>query len=129
MLEQQIYRGPNLYGSKPMLRFMLGLGELEAYPTTRLPGFTEQLVALIPSLQDRRCSYGVPGGLVRRMEEVIWLGHVTEQVALELQVLTGTVTYGKTRGVRGRPGFYNVIYRYVEEQRSRGAGRSARGHL
>ncbi|ULH17796.1 cyanophycin synthetase (plasmid) [Deinococcus sp. KNUC1210] len=100
-----------------MLRFMLDLKELEAYPTSRLPGFTERIIELLPTLQSHGCSYGEPGGLIRRMQQGTWLGHVTEHVALELQSLAGTpVTYGKTRSVRGRPGVYNVIYRYQEER-------------
>ncbi|RIH77335.1 Cyanophycin synthetase [Calidithermus terrae] len=117
VLETQVYRGPNPYGYYPMIRFKLDLGRLEDYPTSRLEGFTARLVALVPSLQGHGCSYGHPGGFVRRMEEGTWLGHVTEHVALELQTLAGTpVTYGKTRSTGEREGVYNVLYSYREER-------------
>ena len=59
------------------------LEELEAYPTSELPGFTAALLALIPTLHEHGCSYGTPGGFVRRLEEGTWLGHVLEHVAIE----------------------------------------------
>lgn len=117
VLESQVYRGPNLYGYYPMIRFQLDLGPLEAYPTSRLGGFTDRLIALLPSLYTHGCSYEEPGGFIRRMREGTWLGHVTEHLALELQTLAGTpVTYGKTRSVQGRPGVYNVLYTFREER-------------
>lgn len=117
VLETQVYRGPNPYGYYPMVRFKLDLGALEQYPTDRLPGFTERLVELIPSLESHGCSYGRPGGFIQRMEEGTWLGHVSEHVAIELQNLAGTpVTYGKTRSTGEREGVYNVMYSYREER-------------
>jgi cyanophycin synthetase len=114
--EVRVYRGPNPYGYRPVVRVKLDLGRLEYFPTAKLDGFTDRLLELIPSLQKHGCSLGRPGGFVQRMREGTWLGHVTEHVALELQVLAGIpVTYGKTRGVRGEPGVYNVVYSYCEE--------------
>lgn len=121
--EKQIYRGPNVYGYEPMIRFQLDLGDLEQYPTSALPGFTEALTALLPTLHNHGCSYKEPGGLIRRMQEGTWLGHVTEHVALELQSMVGgRVTYGKTRSVKGQPGVYNVLYTYREERLGLAAG-------
>ena len=117
VLEKQIYRGPNVHGYEPMVRFVLDLGTLEDYPSSKLPGFSDALLERIPTLQEHGCSYGEPGGFVRRLREGTWLGHITEHVALELQSLAGTpVTYGKTRSVKGRPGVYNVLYTYKEER-------------
>ena len=117
VLEKQIYRGPNVYGYQPMIRFQLDLGPLENYPSNTLPGFTDRLLDLLPSLETHGCSYRAPRGFIRRLRDGTWLGHVTEHVALELQTLAGRrVTYGKTRSVRGRPGVYNVLYSYQEER-------------
>ncbi|ADV68761.1 cyanophycin synthetase [Deinococcus maricopensis] len=117
VVERQVYRGPNIYGYRPMLRFQLDLGALEAHPSNTLPGFTERLVALLPTLHNHGCSYREPGGFIRRLEDGTWIGHITEHVALELQTLAGTrVTYGKTRSVPGQPGVYNIVYRYLEER-------------
>jgi cyanophycin synthetase len=118
VLERRVYRGPNFYGYQPMIRLTLDLEELEDYPTLKLPGFNDALLALIPTLHEHGCSYGVPGGFVRRLteDEGTWLGHVVEHTAIELQNLAGTpVSYGKARGT-GEPGVYYVVFSYQEEQ-------------
>ena len=116
VLEKSVYRGPHLYSATPMIRIQLDLGSLEAWPTDRIPGFNEALQQMLPTLARHGCSYREPGGLLRRLEEGTWLGHVAEHLALELQTLAGhKVTRGKTRSVRGRPGVYNVLYAYVDE--------------
>ncbi|MFC4425152.1 cyanophycin synthetase [Deinococcus navajonensis] len=121
--EKQVYRGPNIFGYEPMVRFQLDLGTLENYPSNKLPGFTEALLALLPTLHNHGCSYRQPGGLVRRLQDGTWLGHVIEHVALDLQSLVGErVTYGKTRSVKGQPGVYNVLYTYKEERLGLAAG-------
>jgi len=128
ILETRVYRGPNQYALWPMIRLKVDLGELEAYPTGRLPGFTERLLELIPTLAEHTCGPGVPGGLVQRMTEGegTWLGHVLEHIAIELQCLVGTpVTFGKTRGEGLPEGQYYVVYSYVEEAAGLEAGRLA----
>jgi len=117
VLETRVYRGPNPYGYRPVIRLTLDLEELEQHPTDKLPGFNDQLVTLIPTLHEHGCSYGEPGGFIRRLREGTWLGHVIEHVALEIQCLAGTpVTYGKTRSVPQQEGLYYVIYSFSEEQ-------------
>ncbi len=128
VLETRVYRGPNLYAPWPVIRLRLDLGELEWFPTTRLPGFADRLVELIPSLFEHTCSFGEPGGFVRRMkeDEGTWLGHVLEHVAIEFQCLAGTpVTFGKTRGRGLPPGQYHVVYSYGEEAVGVAAGQLA----
>ncbi|MBX0326114.1 cyanophycin synthetase [Oscillochloris sp. ZM17-4] len=121
--EVRVYRGPNPYGYRPVIRMTLDLEELEEYPSTQLPGFSDALVALIPTLHEHGCSYGEPGGFIRRLYEGTWIGHIAEHIAIEIQCLAGTdVTYGKTRSVPGRPGVYYVVYSYAEERVGREAG-------
>jgi cyanophycin synthetase len=118
ILDTRVYRGPNLYALRKVIRLRVDLGELEDFPTGRLPGFVDRLLELIPTLREHSCSYGEPGGFIRRMteEEGTWLGHVLEHVAIELQCLAGTpVSYGKTRSHELPPGQYHVIYSYDEE--------------
>jgi cyanophycin synthetase len=118
IVDTRVYRGPNLYALRKVIRLRVDLGELEEYPTSRLPGFVDNLLALIPTLQEHTCSYDEPGGFVRRMteDEGTWLGHVLEHVAIELQCLAGTpVSYGKTRSHDLPAGQYHVIYSYEEE--------------
>jgi cyanophycin synthetase len=118
ILETRVYRGPNLYARWPVIRLRVDLGELEEFPTGKLPGFADRLLEAIPSLCQHGCSYGVDGGFVRRMkeEEGTWLGHVLEHITLELQTLAGTpVSFGKTRSHNLPRGQYYVVYSYIEE--------------
>ncbi|MEX1367622.1 MAG: cyanophycin synthetase [Nannocystaceae bacterium] len=118
ILQQRVYRGPSLYARFPVIRFTLDLGPLEQWPSARIEGFNDALLAMLPSLQEHGCSYGTPGGFVRRLREDggTWLGHVLEHVAIEIQNLSGAeVTFGKTRST-GRPGEYHVIYQFEEER-------------
>jgi cyanophycin synthetase len=126
VLETRVFRGPNPYGYRPVVRITLDLEELEEYPSDRLPGFTDRLVELIPTLQEHGCSYGEPGGFVRRLREGTWMGHIVEHIALELQCLAGTpVTYGKTRSVKDQHGVYYVVYSFLEERVGAEAGELA----
>jgi cyanophycin synthetase len=128
ILERNVYVGPNLYAHFRVIRLSLDLGPLEDWPTSRLgKDFTEALLAALPGLQAHTCSYDAPGGFVRRMTEGdgTWLGHVIEHVAIELQNAAGElVSFGKTRSA-GRPGLYDVVYEYEEEDVGVEAGQLA----
>jgi cyanophycin synthetase len=74
VLEARAFRGPSIYAYRRVIRVTLDLGELENYPTTKLGSFTERLIETIPSLHEHTCSYGEPGGFVRRLRDGTWLG-------------------------------------------------------
>ena len=123
--ETRVYRGPNLYGYRPVIRLTVDLEELEDWPSDRIPGFVDGLLAYIPSLAEHTCSYGERGGFVKRLQEGTWFGHILEHCSIELQCLAGTpVTYGKARGT-GEHGVYHVIYSYDEERVGLKAGEIA----
>lgn len=123
---RNIYRGPHLFSDTPMIRIELDLGELELWPTNKIEGFHAGLVSLIPSIHSHTCSYDTAGGFLKRVEEGTWLGHVIEHIAIELQNLTGcSLSRGKTRSIKGRPGCYNVMYAYETEELGLAAGRYA----
>lgn len=124
--EVSVYRGPNLYSGLPMIRIQLDLGPLEAWPSNTLPQFNDRLLERLPGLSEHGCCYRERGGFVRRLQQGTWLGHVIEHVALELQSRAGfAVTRGKTRSQKGRPGVYNILYRYESEDVGLLAGRLA----
>jgi cyanophycin synthetase len=129
ILERNVYVGPSLYAHFPVIKVVLDLGALEAWPTGRLgPAYVDALVAALPSLQEHGCSYRVPGGLIRRMreDEGTWLGHVFEHVAIELQNIAGEdVSFGKTRSIDDRPGVYDVVYEYAQADEGVEAGELA----
>jgi cyanophycin synthetase len=126
VVEAGVYRGPHLYSHTPMVRIQLDLGRLEDWPSNRIDGFADRLLARLPGLERHGCSYRKRGGFVRRLRDGTWLGHIVEHVALELQTLAGDrVTRGKTRSVKGRAGVYNVMFAYRAEQVGLAAGRDA----
>jgi cyanophycin synthetase len=126
ILETRIYRGPNVWSYQQAVHLVVDLGSLEEYPTVSLPGFTDQLVELVPGLERHTCSLGRRGGFIERLREGTWLGHVAEHVALQLQTLAGHDSRrGKTRAVKGKPGQYNVVYSYTDETVGVAAGKLA----
>jgi cyanophycin synthetase len=129
ILERSVYVGPSLYAHFPVIKLVLDLGSLEAWPTGKLgAGFVDALVAALPTLADHGCSYREPGGFIRRMkeDEGTWLGHVFEHVAIELQNIAGEdVSFGKTRSVDGQPGVYTVVYEYAQRDEGIEAGELA----
>ena len=124
-----VYVGPNLFASFPVIRHVIDLGELEHWPTTRLgDAFIEPLLETLPGLHEHGCSYKQPGGFVRRMreDEGTWLGHVMEHIAIELQVVAGSdVTFGRTRSIEGQPGYYNMVFQYKDATVGREASKLA----
>ncbi len=126
ILDKAIYVGPSLYAHFPVIRLELDLGPLEEWPSGKLgPAFTDALIAALPGLHDHGCSYGEPGGFIRRLTEGegTWMGHILEHVAIELQNVAGEpVTFGKTRSL-GETGHYYVIYQYEQEDVGVEAGR------
>ncbi len=113
-----VYVGPNVFARFPVIRHVLDLGELEEWPSGRLgEDFIGPLLEFLPGLHEHGCSYRKPGGFVRRLreDEGTWLGHVMEHVAIELQNVAGSdVTFGRTRSIEGRPGFYNMVFQYKD---------------
>jgi cyanophycin synthetase len=126
IVEKAVYVGPSLYAHFPVIRLYVDLGELEQWPSGRLgKAFTDPLIAALPGLHEHGCSYGKPGGFIRRLveDEGTWMGHILEHVAIELQNIAGEpVTFGKTRS-HGETGQYHVIYQYEQEDVGLEAGR------
>jgi cyanophycin synthetase len=126
IVDQSVYVGPSLYAHFPVIRLGVDLGPLEEWPSGKLgPAFTDPLIGALPNLHDHGCSYGEPGGFIRRLTEGegTWMGHILEHVAIELQNVAGEpVTFGKTRST-DVPGHYHVIYQYEQEDVGLEAGR------
>lgn len=93
----------------PVIEVWIDIGDLEDYPSHLIPGFYERLVKALPSLQEHRCSYGEPGGFLKRVEEGTWPAHILEHLTLELQNLAGIPGgFGKARD-GDRRGVYKVM--------------------
>ena len=116
IVERRPFIGPNIYATFPVLRLTVQLGPLETAPSAEIEGFTDGLLAAIPSLEEHGCSYGVHGGFLRRLVEDrgTWMGHILEHIAIEIQNLAGAdVSFGQTRGT-GTEGEYTIVYQYEE---------------
>ena len=119
-------RGPNVWTYRPTLEVWLDLGELEDWPSNRLPGFNDRLTAMLPALIEHHCGVGERGGFLQRLEEGTWMGHVLEHVVIELLNLAGMPTgFGQTRST-SRHGVYRMVFRARDEQVARTA--LAEGH-
>jgi cyanophycin synthetase len=119
-------RGPNIWTYRPVIEAWIDIGELEDYPSNKLPGFYERLTGFLPTLIEHQCSPGVRGGFLQRLREGTYAGHILEHVTLELQNLAGMRTgFGKTRSMSTR-GHYKVAFRTRQEQVGREALLAAR---
>lgn len=118
ILEIKVLRGPNYWSVRrpKLIQMKLDLEEMEQKPSNKIPGFRERLEKLLPTLQEHRCSEGVPGGFFQRVEAGTWMGHIIEHVALEIQTLAGMdCGFGRTRSTGERDGVYHVVFDYMEE--------------
>ncbi|MCD6018696.1 MAG: cyanophycin synthetase [Bacteroidetes bacterium] len=117
IIEIKVMRGPNYWSiaRKKLIVMKLDLEDLEERPTNKIDGFDKRIMELIPSLMEHRCSEGKEGGLLVRIKDGTWMGHVIEHIALELQTLAGMECgFGRTRST-GKKGVYNVVFSYMEE--------------
>ncbi|HEY3963504.1 MAG TPA: cyanophycin synthetase [Planctomycetaceae bacterium] len=113
-------RGPNIWSRYPVLEAWVDLQDLNRASDT-FPGFTDRLIAWLPTMIEHRCSIGERGGFFQRLRTGTWPGHILEHVAIELQTLAGTpVGFGKARET-SEEGVYKVVMRYRDEQLARAA--------
>ncbi|MDP5218433.1 cyanophycin synthetase [Ruegeria sp. 2205SS24-7] len=128
IISTNVYVGPNVWASFPVIRHVIDLGFLEDWPSAKIGSeFIDGLIAALPGLSEHGCSYREPGGFIRRLreDEGTWLGHVMEHCALEIQGVAGTdVTFGRTRST-GEPGQYNMVYQYRQRDVGLEAGKLA----
>jgi cyanophycin synthetase len=120
-------RGPNYWSIRrhKLIVMVLDLEKMEAFPTDKVPGFSERLKEMFPSMYSHRCSEGCPGGFFMRVDDGTWMGHVIEHIALEIQTIAGMDTgFGRTRGY-GEEGVYNVVFSYMEENVGRYAAEAS----
>ena len=120
-------RGPNYWSVRrhKLIVMVLDLEEMEELPSNKIPGFSDRLKIMFPSMYSHRCSVGQEGGFFQRVDEGTWMGHVIEHIALEIQTLAGMDTgFGRTRDY-GEKGVYNVVFSYLEENVGRFAAKAA----
>ncbi|MBS0467773.1 MAG: cyanophycin synthetase [Proteobacteria bacterium] len=115
LLRTTYLRGPSVWTYRPILEVWLDLGELEDWPSNKLPGFNERLTAWLPDLVEHTCGVGERGGFIQRLEGGTWMGHVLEHIVIELLNLSGMpAEFGQTREISQR-GVYRMVFRCPEE--------------
>jgi cyanophycin synthetase len=114
--KMKVLTGPNIWAYRPVLEILADIGKFESLPSNKLPGFTEHLVEVIPTLWEHRCSEGRPGGFLERLRLGTYMGHTIEHIILELQSLAGMdVGFGRTRGT-GHYGEYRIVVDYKDAE-------------
>lgn len=109
-------RGPSIWTYPPSIETWIDIGELEDFPSNKIPGLYERLSAWLPGLVEHRCNYDVRGGFLRRLEEGTWAGHILEHVTLELMTLAGLPDgFGRTRETTERGVYKLVVSNFHEE--------------
>ncbi|MDR1368354.1 MAG: cyanophycin synthetase, partial [Candidatus Accumulibacter sp.] len=125
-LEIRLLRGPSIWTYPPVLEARVDIGELEDFPSDKIPGYPDRLKKMLPTLVEHRCSYGTRGGFLRRLDEGTWPCHVLEHVTLELMSLAGLPGgFGKARETSER-GVYKVVVSAWQEDVAREALNFAR---
>ncbi|MDA5093696.1 cyanophycin synthetase [Aliiroseovarius sp. KMU-50] len=128
IISTNVFVGPNVWASFPVIRHIIDLGVLEEWPSAKIGAeFIDALIEALPGLAEHGCSYREPGGFIRRLreDEGTWMGHVLEHCAIEVQNVAGTdVTFGRTRST-GVPGQYNMVYAYRQRDVGLAAGKLA----
>ena len=129
VIQTAVYEGPNVYAPVPVIRWRIGLGALEDWPTGRLgAAFTEALLAHLPGLGRHGGSEDAAGAFARAMaeKEGVSLAEVLAHAVLEMQNLGGLdVEFAEARPA-GAPGVYDVLCAYEEAEVGMAAGRLAR---
>jgi cyanophycin synthetase len=119
ILETSVFRGPNVYALFPVIRHVVDIGVLEDWPSAKLgTDFIDTILEALPGLHEHGCSYGEPGGFVRRLreDEGTWIAHIWEHMSIELQNVAGAeVSFGRTRGA-GETGLYNMVFQFEQEE-------------
>ena len=69
-------------------------------PTVDIVNFNSNLLAMIPSLAEHKCSLGYPWWICERLNRGVPTAHVIEHIAIELLNLLGErVYFGRTRRI------------------------------
>lgn len=109
ILQIKYLDGPSMWTYDPIIEAWVDIGELEDFPSNKIPGFYERLCKKVPSLVEHRCSYEERGGFLKRVEEGTWPCHILEHLTLEIQNLAGMPGgFGKARET-DKVGVYKVV--------------------
>ena len=116
MTRLRALRGPNYWRLAPVIACDIRLGSLESVTSADVAGFSDRLIAALPTLEEHPCTRGKAGGFIERLREGTHIPHILEHVAIELQTLAGAdVSFGRVVA-SGDEGVWWVIVAYEEEE-------------
>jgi cyanophycin synthetase len=119
-------RGPNIWAHFPVLEVLVDLGELKNFSSREIPGFSDRILAWVPSMDSHQCNNGPLGTFRQQLQVGTEAAHALEHLTIELQSLVDSnVSFGRTYET-DEPGVYRVIVRYEEESLGRAALEAAR---
>ncbi|MEP6923914.1 MAG: Mur ligase family protein [Pyrinomonadaceae bacterium] len=111
--------GPNVYTPHPALIAWLDFADLTDKKSTDLPQFNEKLLALVPSLEEHFCNFGLAGGVVKCWTEGAFLNHVIEHLIIEFSHLADCgigVNHIKLRESEKQSRCNTVVVKYKSAQ-------------
>ena len=115
LLRTTYLRGPNMWTYREVIEVWLDLGILEEWPSHKLPGFVDRLLAVLPQVGAHHCGLGKENGFLERLQTGTWMGHVLEHVIIELIELAGMEAgFGQTRETT-KPGVYRMVFKVPDE--------------
>ncbi|HHX23748.1 MAG TPA: cyanophycin synthetase [Thermoanaerobacterales bacterium] len=124
IVEMRAIEGPNIYSSKPVIKVLVDVKDLDNISTRDIPGFNQTLLSYLPGLSKHHCSFDEPGGFLTRLKEGTYFPHVLEHISIELLNMSGQdVAFGKARRLQGS--LYTIIFGYKEKTSALRAGRMA----
>lgn len=125
IIELKAFSGRNIYSHRKVIKMILDLKQWDDVPTLDIENYNSNLLAMIPSLSEHKCSLGYPGGFVERLKRGTYMAHVIEHIAIELlNILGERVCFGRTRRIRNTTS-YIIIYEYIDEIRGLEVGKVA----
>jgi cyanophycin synthetase len=108
-------RGPNMWTYREVIEVWLDLGILEEWPSHKLPGFVDRLLAILPQVGAHHCGLGKENGFLERLQTGTWMGHVLEHIIIELIELAGMEAgFGQTRETT-KSGVYRMVFKVPDE--------------
>lgn len=82
-------KGKNIYHDTSVLVMTLHLEELARKETHEVTGFMNQLLTMLPGINQHHCANGSPASATEHESARIGFEHITARVALELATLAG----------------------------------------
>lgn len=111
VLSYKYLDGPNIWNFDKSIEVLVDIGEMENYPSNKIPNFSMNLKKKFPSMKTHECVVGEKGGFFERLDDGTYLGHILEHVTIELLLYSNYFrAHGKTRETN-KKGTYKISFK------------------